>query len=111
MYTPGATALPALANIATSIAVPSLAATQFVAPCVDEFLRPPIAWSTAINRSALMLAAPRPIGRQPTAEGSRTSLASRIAEVSKWFDLDSNRDGDSCKGLRAARSYLPVGGN
>jgi hypothetical protein len=43
VYTPGAIALPALANIATSIAVPSLATTQFVAPRIDEFLRPPIA--------------------------------------------------------------------
>ena len=42
VYTPGAIALPALANIATSIAVPSLTTTQFVAPRVDEFLRPPI---------------------------------------------------------------------
>ena len=43
VYTPGAIALPALANIATSISVPSLATTQFVAPRIDEFLRPPIA--------------------------------------------------------------------
>ena len=42
-YTPGAMTLPALANIATSVAVPSLDATQFVAPRIDEFLRPPIA--------------------------------------------------------------------
>jgi hypothetical protein len=59
----------------------------------------------------LMPAAWRLIRRQPTAERARTSLASRIAEVFKWFDLGSNRGGDSCKGLRAARSYLPVGGN
>ena len=42
-YTPGAMALPALPNIATSVALPSLDATQFVAPRIDEFLRPPIA--------------------------------------------------------------------
>ena len=41
--TPGAIGLPSLANIAASIAVPSLATTQFVAPRIDEFLRPPIA--------------------------------------------------------------------
>ena len=43
VYTPGPIALPALVNTSTSIAVPSLAATQFVAPRIDEFLRPPIA--------------------------------------------------------------------
>jgi hypothetical protein len=43
VYTPGVVDVPALSNIATSVAVPSLAATQFVAPRVDEFLRPPIA--------------------------------------------------------------------
>lgn len=43
VYTPGAIAVPSLANIATSIAVWFLAATQFVAPRIDEFLRPPIA--------------------------------------------------------------------
>jgi hypothetical protein len=43
VYTPGSIALPALANIATSVAIPSLANAQFVAPCIDEFLRPPIA--------------------------------------------------------------------
>jgi len=43
VYTPGAIDVPALSNIATSVAVPSLAATQFIAPRVDEFLRPPIA--------------------------------------------------------------------
>jgi len=42
-YTPGPIVLPLLVNIATSTAVPSLAATQFVAPRIDEFLRPPIA--------------------------------------------------------------------
>ena len=41
--TPGVISLPAFANIATSVAVPSLATTQFVAPRIDEFLRPPIA--------------------------------------------------------------------
>ena len=41
--TPCAIALPSLANIATSLAVPSLATTQFVAVRIDEFLRPPIA--------------------------------------------------------------------
>lgn len=43
VYTPGAIALPALVGIAASVAVPSLATTQFVAPRIDEFLRPPIA--------------------------------------------------------------------
>ena len=43
VYTPGLIDVPTLSNIATSVAVPSLAATQFVAPRVDEFLRPPIA--------------------------------------------------------------------
>lgn len=43
LYTPGTIAFPALAQVATSIAVPTLATTQFVAPRVDEFLRPPIA--------------------------------------------------------------------
>ena len=43
VYTPGAIALPSLADIAASVAVPSLATTQFVAPRIDEFLRPPIA--------------------------------------------------------------------
>jgi hypothetical protein len=33
----------------------------------------------------------------------------RNAEVSRWFDLDSNREGDSCKDLQAARSYWQVG--
>jgi len=42
-YTPGAISLPALPNIATSVAVLSMDATQFVAPRIDEFLRPPIA--------------------------------------------------------------------
>jgi len=43
VYTPGVIDVPVLSNIATSVAVPSLAATQFVAPRVHEFLRPPIA--------------------------------------------------------------------
>ena len=43
VYTPGAIDLPMLSNIATSVAVPSLAATQFIAPRIDEVLRPPIA--------------------------------------------------------------------
>jgi hypothetical protein len=43
VYTPGVIDLPILSNIATSVAVTSLAATQFVAPHIDEFLRPPIA--------------------------------------------------------------------
>ena len=42
VYTPGMIDLPALSNIATSVAVPSLAATQIVTPRIDEFLRPPI---------------------------------------------------------------------
>jgi hypothetical protein len=43
VYTPAAIALPALANIVTSDSIPSLASAQFVAPRIDEFLRPPIA--------------------------------------------------------------------
>jgi hypothetical protein len=43
VFTPGAIALPALADFATSVAIPSLASAQFVAPRIDEFLRPPIA--------------------------------------------------------------------
>jgi len=43
VYTPGVIDLPLLSNIATSVAVPSLASAQFVAPHIDEFLRPPIA--------------------------------------------------------------------
>jgi hypothetical protein len=42
VYTPAAFALP-LANVATSVALPSLSSAQFVAPRIDEFLRPPIA--------------------------------------------------------------------
>jgi hypothetical protein len=42
VYTPGSIALPALANIATSVAIPSLASARVVAPRIDEFLRPPI---------------------------------------------------------------------
>jgi hypothetical protein len=43
VYTPASIGLPALANIATSVAILSLANAQFVAPRIDEFLRPPIA--------------------------------------------------------------------
>ena len=42
VYTPAAIDLPALANIETSVSIPSLAGAQFVAPRIDEFLRPPI---------------------------------------------------------------------
>ena len=42
VYTPVGIDLPALANIETSVSVPSLAGAQFVAPRIDEFLRPPI---------------------------------------------------------------------
>ena len=42
VYTPVGIDLPALANIETSVSIPSLAGAQFVAPRVDEFLRPPI---------------------------------------------------------------------
>ena len=42
VYTPGSIALPALAYIATSVAIPSLASARVVAPRIDEFLRPPI---------------------------------------------------------------------
>jgi hypothetical protein len=43
VYTPAAFDLPPLADIATSVAIPSLSSAEFVAPRVDEFLRPPIA--------------------------------------------------------------------
>jgi hypothetical protein len=43
VYTPGSIALPTLANIATSVAIPSLASARVAAPRIDEFLRPPIA--------------------------------------------------------------------
>jgi hypothetical protein len=43
VYTPVAIDLPALGDIETSDSVPSLAGAQFVAPRIDEFLRPPIA--------------------------------------------------------------------
>jgi hypothetical protein len=43
VYTPGAIVFPALANIETSVAISSLVNTRFVAPRIDEFLRPPIA--------------------------------------------------------------------
>lgn len=42
VYTPAAIALPALANIVTSDSIPSFDSAQFVAPRIDEFLRPPI---------------------------------------------------------------------
>ena len=40
---PVAIDLPALADITTSVAIPSLASAQFLGPRIDEFLRPPIA--------------------------------------------------------------------
>jgi hypothetical protein len=43
VYTPAAFDLPPLADVATSVALPSLSSAQFVAPRIDEFLRPPIA--------------------------------------------------------------------
>jgi hypothetical protein len=43
VYTPAAFDLPPLADVATSVAIPSLSSAQFVAPRIDEFLRPPIA--------------------------------------------------------------------
>jgi len=43
VYTPAVIALPISANTTTSAAVPALASTQFVAPRIHEFLRPPIA--------------------------------------------------------------------
>jgi hypothetical protein len=43
VYTPAAFDLPPLADLATSVAIPSLSSAQFVAPRIDEFLRPPIA--------------------------------------------------------------------
>jgi hypothetical protein len=42
-YTPAAAGLPAWCADARAVAVPSIASTQFVAPRIDEFLRPPIA--------------------------------------------------------------------
>jgi len=43
VHTPVAVDLPPFADVATSVAVPSLSNAQFVAPRIDEFLRPPIA--------------------------------------------------------------------
>jgi len=43
LYTPAAFDLSPLADAATSVVLPSLAGAQFVAPRIDEFLRPPIA--------------------------------------------------------------------
>jgi hypothetical protein len=43
VYTPAAFDLPALAANTTSVVLPSLSSAQFVAPRIDEFLRPPIA--------------------------------------------------------------------
>jgi hypothetical protein len=43
VYTPAALDLPPLSDVATSVALPSLSGAQFVAPRIDEFLRPPIA--------------------------------------------------------------------
>jgi hypothetical protein len=43
LYTPAAFDVSPLANFATSVVLPSLSSAQFVAPRVDEFLRPPIA--------------------------------------------------------------------
>jgi hypothetical protein len=43
VYTPAAFDLPPLADVATTVAIPSLSSAQFVAPRIDEFLRPPIA--------------------------------------------------------------------
>ena len=43
LYTPAAFDLSPLADVATSVLLPSLSSVQFVAPRIDEFLRPPIA--------------------------------------------------------------------
>jgi hypothetical protein len=43
LYTPAAFDLSPLADGATSVVLPSLSSAQFVAPRIDEFLRPPIA--------------------------------------------------------------------
>jgi hypothetical protein len=43
VYTPAIFDLPPLAYVATSVAIPALSSAQFVAPRIDEFLRPPIA--------------------------------------------------------------------
>ncbi|MFL6605194.1 MAG: CopL family metal-binding regulatory protein [Steroidobacteraceae bacterium] len=43
VYTPAAFDLPPPADVATTVAIQSLSSAQFVAPRIDEFLRPPIA--------------------------------------------------------------------
>jgi hypothetical protein len=43
LYTPATFDLSPLADAATSVVLPSLSGAQFVAPRIDEFLRPPIA--------------------------------------------------------------------
>jgi hypothetical protein len=43
VYTPAIFGLPPLGDVATSVAIPALSSAQFVAPRIDEFLRPPIA--------------------------------------------------------------------
>jgi len=43
VYTPAAADVPRLTDVAASVAIPSLSSSQFVAPRIDEFLRPPIA--------------------------------------------------------------------
>jgi hypothetical protein len=43
VYTPAAFDLPPLADFMSRLALPSLSSAQFVAPRIDEFLRPPIA--------------------------------------------------------------------
>ena len=43
LSTPAAFNLLPLAHIATSVVLPSFSSAQFVAPRIDEFLRPPIA--------------------------------------------------------------------
>jgi hypothetical protein len=43
LYTPAAFDLSPIADVATSVVLPSLSSAQFVAPRIDEFLRPPIA--------------------------------------------------------------------
>jgi hypothetical protein len=43
VHTPAVFDLPAFADVATSVALPPFSSAQFVAPRIDEFLRPPIA--------------------------------------------------------------------
>lgn len=43
LYTPSAFDLSPLAHVATSVVLPSLSSAPFVAPHIDDFLRPPIA--------------------------------------------------------------------